>query len=296
MMKKKQSPDLNYGIVFILPAILFLSITSLIPLAYSLGVSFTNLNLLRPGQPIQFVGLQNYSTGIRDGEFLTAAWNTILIVSVSLGLQLLIGLMLSLILSQERKGFRLWQTILLIPNIIAPVVVGVLWRLMFNPDYGIFKLGLAQIGIDKPWLQHPIWAKVAVIIVETWTWTPFVMLTLIAGLKSLSDTPFEAARIDGASGLQIFRYITMPLLKPVIAVTLLLRLMDAFKMFDSIYVLTYGGPGLATEVLSLRIYKKGLKYFDITEASAQSWIFLICIFVISYIIAKKFVQVEKRIE
>jgi len=122
------------------------------------------------------------------------------------------------------------------------------------------------------------------------------MLTLIAGLKSLSETPFEAARIDGASGLQIFRYITMPLLKPVIAVTLLLRLMDAFKMFDSIYVLTYGGPGLATEVLSLRIYKKGLKYFDITEASAQSWIFLICIFVISYIIAKKFVQVEKRIE
>ena len=111
------------------------------------------------------------------------------------------------------------------------------------------------------------------------------MLTLIAGLKSLSDTPFEAARIDGASGLQIFRYITMPLLKPVIAVTLLLRLMDAFKMFDSIYVLTYGGPGLATEVLSLRIYKKGLKYF-ITEASAQSWIFLICVFVISYIIAK----------
>jgi len=212
-----------------------LSITSLIPLSYSLGVSFTNLNLLRPGQPIQFVGLQNYSTGIRDGEFLTAAWNTILIVSVSLGLQLLIGLMLSLILSQERKGFRLWQTILLIPNIIAPVVVGVLWRLMFNPDYGIFKLGLAQIGIDKPWLQNPIWAKFAVIIVETWTWTPFVMLTLIAGLKSLSDTPFEAARIDGASGLQIFRYITMPLLKPVIAVTLLLRLMDAFKMFDSIF-------------------------------------------------------------
>ncbi len=295
-MAKKQFQDFKIGWLFVLPALAFLSITSLIPLAYSLGVSFTNFNLLRPDRPLQFVGFQNYLTGIRDTEFTTAAWNTILIIGGSLALQFLIGLMLSLILSQERKGFRVWRTVLLIPNIVAPVVVGVLWRLMLNPDYGIVKLGLAELGLDLPWLAHPIWSRVAVVMVETWSWTPFVMLTLIAGLKSLSDTPFEAARIDGAGGFQIFRYITLPMIKPVLAVTFLLRLMDAFKMFDTIYVLTYGGPGLATEVLSLRIYKRGLKYFDITTASAQSWIFLACIFIVSYIIAKKFINVESRLE
>ncbi len=296
MKKNLRSDDIKAGWVFIIPTLVFLSLTSLLPLVYAFTVSFTNYDIKQPNQTLQFVGFRNYAVGLKDSEFITSVKNTILIVGVSLALEFIIGLVLSLILSKERKGYSVWRTILLIPSVIAPVVVGVLWRMLLNPDYGLFKLWFDKIGLNKAWLSDPIWAKITVIMVETWTWTPFVMLTLVAGLKSLSDTPFEAARIDGASGWQIFRYITMPMLKPVIAVTFLLRLMDAFKMFDNIYVLTYGGPGLATEVLSLRIYKKGLKYFDISVASAQSWVFLLCIFILSYIVAKKFVDVESRLK
>jgi len=294
--KESMKNDQKMGWIFISPALAFLSLTSFIPLLYALTVSFTNYDIKRPNQVIRFVGLRNYLTGLRDSEFITSVKSTLLIVGISIALEFLIGLSLSLILSKERRGYKIWRTILLIPNVIAPVVVGVLWRMLLNPDYGLYKLWFDRIGLQKAWLSDPVWARIAVIIVETWTWTPFVMLTLVAGLKSLSETPFEAARIDGASGWQIFRYITMPMLKPIMAVAVLLRTMDAFKMFDNIYVLTYGGPGLATEVMSLRIYKKGLKYFDIAVASAQSWIFLICIFVLSYIIAKKFVHVESRLE
>jgi len=291
----KNSFTLDYitGWGFLIPSLLFLSLTSLIPLIYTFWISFTNYSIYRPGQT-EYIGFQNYISGIQDWEFITAAKNSLIIISISLFAEFLIGLTLALILFKDKPTYRTWRTFLLIPCIIAPVVVGVLWRLLLNPDYGLFTLGLKNIGLDRQWLSDPFWAKISVIFVEVWTWTPFIMLIFVAGLKSLSDTPLEAAKIDGANGFQIFWYITLPMLKPVIVIVLLLRLMDAFKMFDNVYVLTYGGPGSATSVLSLQIYKKGLKYFDLAVASAQSWIFHICIFLISFFILRTFTKVGRE--
>jgi multiple sugar transport system permease protein len=173
---------------------------------------------------------------------------------------------------------------------MTPVAVSLVWKSMYNFSYGIVNYYLGFVGLQSPWLSQPWSALLAAIIVDVWQWTPFVVIIALAGLYSLPVDPFEAAEIDGASGWKKLRHITLPLLKPLLLVALLIRICDSFKIFDNIYVLTMGGPGLATEVLSLSIYKANFFYRQVGKAAAMSLLML----VIAIIIAQLLIRALRR--
>jgi multiple sugar transport system permease protein len=206
------------------------------------------------------------------------------------GVETVLGMAIALLVTRETRQGRVVRSLLLIPMVMTPVVVGVLWRMLFNPDFGLFNYVLSLFGADPTrllWLGDPRLALWAVMITDIWEWTPFVVLCFVAGLTSLPVDTYKAARVDGASAWQIFWHISLPLLKPVILVTVLLRFLDAFKVVDTIYVMTYGGPGDATKLLSFFIYETGLKYFNIGYASTISWIFIIFMFILTFYLIRE---------
>jgi multiple sugar transport system permease protein len=282
-----------WGILLLLPAIIFLAITSLFPLLYSLYLSFQQWNITI--SPIKkFVGLQNYIKALKDPEFLHAIQVTVILVLVTVTAEVILGLLIALLVTRERKGQRIVRALLLIPMVMTPVAVGVLFRMLYNPDVGLFNYLLSLVGIAPPvWLADPKLALISIMLVEIWEWTPFVILCLVAGLTSLPVDVQKAATVDGASSWQIFFFIKLPLLWPIIAVVILMRIIDAAKIFDSVFVLTYGGPGNATEPLSLFIYNEGLRYFHVGYASAVSWFFILIMFVLTGVLIRQRQKVLK---
>ncbi len=278
--------DMPIFLLLLAPAVLFLGLTSLYPLAYTLRLSFFEWFLNRPNMEPTWVGTENYSNVLSDSVFQTSATNTAIFGVGTVLVELVLGLVLALAVAQEGRGLRVVRSILLIPMIMTPVVVGVLWRILLS-DGGLVNYLLDSVGLSPVlWFVEPRWAFIAVMMVEIWEWTPFVIIVLTAAITALPSDPYRAAQIDGASRWQTFRYITLPMLWPVILVIALLRFMDAIKVFDIIYVLTGGGPGYATEMLSSFIYKQGLRYFDIGTASAASWLFLGAVVLLSIAIIR----------
>ncbi|MEZ4731507.1 MAG: sugar ABC transporter permease [Caldilineaceae bacterium] len=270
------------SLLFMAPAILFLLLTSVYPLLYSLRLSFYSWNMSVPNSQPVFIGLDNYTRLFSDSNFLASVRITLIFVAASVTLEFLLGMALALLATSNLKIVGLIRTVLLIPLMMTPVVVGVLWRTLFHTSYGAINFFLNLIGIDtQPFVGDPKQALASVIAVEIWQQLPVVVFILAAGIQSLPVDLYKAARVDGASSWQIFREITLPLLRPVILVVLLLRIMDAFRVFDIIWTLTFGGPGRTTELLSMMIYKSGLQFFQIGQASAMSWLFLLVIFCIS---------------
>lgn len=297
-MKKgwKEKFKTPYGYIvyiLILPAIILLGLYSIFPPIYSIVMSFFSWNMVDPSSVPQFVGLKNFFDIFKDINFIVAARNSIFFSAVTVAVEFVFGLGLALLVSQEIKGASIFRSFLLIPLVITPVVIGLLWRMIFNPSIGLFNYLLGFFNIPaQAWVAEPKLAMFAIIFVEIWQWTPFIMIVYVAGLKSLPTEPFEAAIVDGASRWQVFRYITFPLLMPVTIVILLIRIMDSFKVFDTIYVLTRGGPGISTEVFGLYIFKQGLKYFHVGKSSAATIIFVIVIFIISFFAIRKTLRVE----
>ena len=249
---------------------------------YSLYLSLFRYNMLIPGMEPKYIGLLNYLEIFQDPHFVASLRRSLIYVASAVSIEFLLGLALAMIITAKIKGLTFIRVALLVPLMMTPVVAGVLWRFLFNPEYGVVNFIFQLFGADMiTWLAKPRTAFLAIIIVEVWQQLPVVIFILAAGISSLPGDIYESAMIDGASGWQQFRFITLPLLQPVIAVVLLLRIMDAFKIFDVIYTLTYGGPGKSTEVVSLFVYKQGLKYFQIGSATAMSWVFLIIVLVIS---------------
>ena len=240
----------------------------------------------RPNTSPVWVGFGEYQATLADEVFRTSALNTAVFGVGTVAIELLLGLGLALALTSAGGGIRVARSILLVPMIMTPVVVGVLWRILFF-DQGLvnYLLSLVRMG-PVFWFVDPLWAFAGVMLVDIWQWTPFVMIVMTAALASLPGEPFRAAQIDGASRWQVFRYLTLPMLMPVLIVTGLLRFMDAIKVFDTIYVLTSGGPGYATEMLSSYIYKQGLRYFNIGSAAAASWMFLLVIVAIAIVMVR----------
>ena len=273
-------------VLFLLPAVVFLAVTSVYPLARTFWLSFHTWFMNKPKTSPQWVGLGEYQATLADQVFRTSALNTALFGLGTVAVELLLGLALALALTSEGRGIRVARSLLLVPMIMTPVVVGVLWRILLA-DKGLvaYLLSLIHLG-PVLWFVDPVWAFAGVMLVDIWMWTPFVMIVLTAALAALPGEPFRAALIDGASRWQIFRYLTLPMLLPVLLVTGLLRFMDAIKVFDTIYVLTSGGPGYATEMLSSYIYKQGLRYFNIGGAAAASWMFLLTIVAISIVMIR----------
>lgn len=274
--------------VLLFPVIVFLAVFSAYPLVYSITVSLHDYDLTNPlGK--HFIGLGNYKELLFSpfSRFWESLHVAVLYTSTAVLIEFVLGLSLALLLSKELRGGSGLKTVLLLPLGVSPLLGGLIWRFMYNLEFGIITYFLKFLSIPEiNWLGMPTSALLAVIVVDIWRWTPFMFLLFITGLVGLPREPYESAEVDGASPSQIFKYITLPLLKPVILVALLLRTIEAFVTFDPIYVLTHGGPASATEVLSMYTYLVGFKFFNTGEAAAISWLMVIIVVFVCMIYIK----------
>lgn len=238
------------AILLLIPAALFLTALALVPIAGVIGLS------LQKRMPIfqisEFVGLTNYRFLLSDPRFWNGLRNTLLFTAASVALELAIGLGIALLLQRGFRGLGPVRAAILIPWVIPTVVTAKMWEWIYHPGFGLLNY---LLGTEINWLGDPRWAMPAAILADVWKTAPFVVILFVAGLQVIPRDLSLAARVDGASGLQIFRSITLPLLKPVILIVLLFRTLDAFRVFDTIYVLTGGGPANTTETLSIYAYK-----------------------------------------
>ncbi|MFY9609415.1 MAG: sugar ABC transporter permease [Blastocatellia bacterium] len=265
--------------LLIAPTVMVLLALSIYPLLYSIKVGFQT----GTGEAAQW-SLGNLTRLAADGFFLSALGHTVIYAVVALTFEFLLGLGLAVLLDRSVRGRSMFRAALLIPMMIPPVVVGVVWRLMLNADFGAINGTLKSLGVNTEaltWTASPKLALASVIAVDIWQWTPFMFLVLLAGLQAIPQEPYEAAKIDGASKWQTFRHVSYPLLKPAILVALLLRTMDLLRVFDQIFILTEGGPGFATETVSLYIYRAAFRFFDFGYAAAMSFVLLALTNVIS---------------
>src|SRR5262244_2660838 len=265
----------------IAPTIVVLLSLSIYPLIYAVKISFQT----GAGDAARWT-FANFTRLASDKFFLEALAHTFIYAAIALTFEFLLGLGLAILVDGPLRGRSFFRSALLIPMMLPPVVVGVVWRLMLNPDFGAVNGTLRQLGVDTQsltWTASPRLALLSVIAVDVWQWTPFVFLVLLAGLQAIPQEPYEAALIDGSSPWQTFRYVTLPLLKPAILIALLLRTMDLLRVFDQIFILTEGGPGFATETISLYIYRTAFRFFDFGYAAAMSFVLLAITNVISVV-------------
>lgn len=276
---------LRYKLLLPLAAVLLA--VMVYPLVYSFWISLNDYRLTRLSD-IRFIGLDNYLGLIENESFWTALTNTVIYVVGAVTMELTLGFSLALLLHRGRFLRNFYRSILLTPMFITPIAVGLMFRFLLNIQLGVVPHYLDMIGIRIDWFG-PGMALFSLMLIDTWQWTPFMLLMLLAGLESLPKEPFEAARVDGASAWLIFRKITLPLMRPVIVAALIIRGLDAFKVFEYVYAITRGGPGDSTETILYHIYKVGFRFFRMGEAAAMSYVLIAItlIFVIALYTATK---------
>ena len=219
--------------------------------------------------PGEFVGLDNYRRDVFDAVFVEALYTTLLLTVMGLAIQVPIGVGLALVLHQNLRGSRLFRSTLLLPMLLTPVAVGLMWRFMFDIDVGVINWLLEQVGLSRiGWLGEKWSARVAVVLVDSWQTIPFVMLMTLAGLAAMPEAPQEAARVDGATSWKSFWLVTLPMLRPVLFVMLMIRIVDSLKLFDIIFILTRGGPARSTQTVGLLAYNTGFNFLETGRASA----------------------------
>ena len=278
---------------YIAPAFIVLAIVLLYPLGYALWLSVHQWMLRTFKQGVPFIGLENYLDLFSNTDFLNSIKITFTFVIIAVGIEFILGMGLALLLHQEIKGRGLFRALILLPMMCTNVVIGLMWRLLLNYQFGLVNYYIGKLGIEPvEWLSSPKVAMASVVMVDVWNTTSFVALMLLAGLQSLPDEPFEAARIDGASWVQSFYYLTLPLLKPIILVALLWRFIDTFRIFDVIYLLTSGGPARVTETVSIYVYRYGFQSFNLGYAAAAAFIMLLIMLVIAGFLARSIRQQE----
>lgn len=281
------SKDRRISFLFFLPAAVFMILFFVYPLFLLVKNSF-----LENEEPYGFVGLEHYSNAITSHTFRQSLFNTTQFVVGAVSIELILGMILALLLSTGFKGSNLIRTLLLSPLMISPLVAGLIWKFMLNDQFGILNRFLYQMGIlSTPqsilWLSDSKYALISCMIADIWLTTPFMMLVLLAGIQGIPETLYEAARIDGASKAQSFWRITLPSLKPVILVAVVVRMIDAARSFDIIWVMTQGGPNNASSLVSTFIYKAIARYNQEGYSSAMAIIFMlillgICSFFMKY--------------
>jgi multiple sugar transport system permease protein len=277
-------------LIMVAPAVIFLLLISIYPLLNSLYLSFHEWSLTSP-KPPRFVLLGNFRDLILDDRFWGALKVTVIYTVGVVAVEMALGLIFALSATRNTRFRQICRSIILIPMMLTPVVLGLMWKYMYNPENGIINFFLQKLGIAAViWLGESRPALPAVMMVDIWQWTPFVFLMLSAGIASLPQEAFEAARVDGTSQFQMLRYITLPLLTPFMLVALLIRFIDSFKIFDTIFVMTKGGPANATETLSIYTYKVGLNFFNMGYAAALSYVILIIITIAS----QQFIKLERK--
>ena len=266
--------------VFMAPAAIIMGLALLYPLAYMIYGSFRAWDPSQNISETEFVGLKNYITLFFDPAFRESLSVTLTFAFAVVTAELAIGVGLALLLDRNIRGMSVLRTLFILPMMIAPVVVGLMWRYMYHPTVGTINKTLKSMGFESvDWLgQH---ALLSVIIADIWQWTPFIFILSLAALQSLPRSALEAAKIDGATGWQQIRYIKLPLMMQVLIVTGLLRLIDAFKVLEVILVMTEGGPGLSTEIIALRISRTATEFRELGVAAAMSNYLLLLLLILT---------------
>ncbi len=281
--------DRTYGLLLAAPAGAILLLIIVFPLVYSISLSFVPLDLLTPGAPRRFVGLATYAAVLSDPRFIGSLVHTMIFVGVTLTIELVVGLAVALMLDRPwLKGKGAARTLIIFPLMVAPIVAGLQWRWIFSDQYGILNYALGFLHLPTPvWFASPTTAFAAIIVANLWVATPFDIMVLLAGLQGIPDEPVEAAVIDGAGPVQRLRYVILPLLRPAILVVLLIRLADAIRIFDIVYVLTGGGPGDSTQVFSTYIFRVSFNSLNLSQGAAGSIIMVLITAGISLLLARQ---------
>lgn len=276
----------NYPLYMVLPAVIVLLLLTIYPFIYLVYVSL-HIWPISPNLPKIFLGFGQFTYLFSDPSFIESMQVTINLTVVGVSLQISLGTLLAILLSTKTKFINYFTLPFMIPVFIAPVVVGLIWKFMFNYDLGILNYLLNVIGLESiNWLGTTTTAFWSVVLIDTWQWTPFTTLIIKAGLDSVDPTPQEAAYVDGATRFQIFRYVTFPTIAPIFTVALLFRTLDAFKAFDIIYVVTRGGPGGSTYVLGYNIWKTAFYQNQLGLSAAMSVIMIIIATIFALILVK----------
>ncbi len=276
---KLPSPDKHIKYVFLYPSIIFLLVLGIFPTIYTLFISFHSYQL---GREMVFIGAENFREVLLDSRFWNALQITTIIAVTALTVELLFGFAMALILNRDIRGVRFFFWIFLLPMVASPIAVSYIWHLLYSELFGPLNDILRILGLRPvAWLSNEQIAPISIVTVDVWQWTPFVILVLYAALQSLPKEPYEAAQIDGASRTQIFMHITLPLLGPALTIVFFLRLVEVFKIFDVVYGLTGGGPGISTQSITYYTYDVSMKWFSLGYGSALSYFILIIILAIT---------------
>jgi multiple sugar transport system permease protein len=286
----------RFMLALIAPAVVVLICFQVLPILAGANASFRDWHLHDPKQT--WIGFTNYAYVLRDNEFLGIVLpNTFGFMLASVGSSLILGLAIALLLNRNFAGRWLVQTIILLPLMVAPVIAAIMIRWMFNDQFGIVNVVLGVFGVPQiAWLTQKWTAFLAILLTDVWLWTPWFALLLLAGLQSLPHEPFEAAQIDAASPWRTFRYITLPMLRPVIVVCVVIRAIDAFRTFDVVWTITGGGPARATEVFSIYAYVEAFQFLNFGRGSAAAVIGALIIVVFAmvlYRILNRWVEVSR---
>jgi multiple sugar transport system permease protein len=267
-------------ILFLLPTVAYLVCLSVFPLLYSLYLAFQEYH--PTANSYSFVGLRNFTDLFQDPDFFTTLWNTLIFTASTVSIEIVLGLGLALLFSIDFAGRYLFRTLIITPMMITPMVIGLMWRFILDPDSGLLNywLGLLNIGPFN-FTGDPSLALATVIGVDIWQWTPFTFLIFLAGIQALPEEVFEAAAVDGATRLQLFRHITLPLLGRAFTVALLFRGIDAFRSFDLVYGLTYGGPGRDSATLSFYAFENAFNDSRFGYSSAIVYVMVMVIIVVT---------------
>ncbi|CAM4019727.1 carbohydrate ABC transporter permease [Deinococcus marmoris] len=273
--------------LFVLPATLIMVVACLYPVLQALRLSFYNWSIGTPWTEAVFTGAQYFGRLAQDPAVRSSLLTTLLFAATVVIAEMILGLVLALALEKPMRGLTLFRTVFILPMMIAPIVVGLTWRFLFDTNFGAINALMTSVGVGKiTWLADPNLAFFAVVVADIWQWTPFVFIMLAAGLQNLDGAVMEAAAIDGATPWQAIWTVKLPMLMPIIVVTLLLRLIDAFRVLEVVYIMTGGGPGNSTEILSMHIYKTAFSGGQLGYASAISVLLLAVVMGLSVVVLR----------
>ncbi len=277
----------RFGIYLLLPTLILLVAFFAYPIFYSIYLSTTNYNFFLPAFQTKFVGLDNYINLFKDKDFLFSVRISFLYAIITTIAKLVLGFILALLFQNKIRGFGFFRTVITIPMMITAICAGLIWKYMMQPGFGLINYFLKFFHISRiGWYTEISTAFISVILVDIWMMTPFVIIVMMSGLASLPSEVYEASSIDGANWWQNTFHITIPLLKPIIIITTLISLIDSFKVFDNIWIMTKGGPARATEIFTIYAYKVGLIKGNLGAGAASSLIILVIILVISILFIK----------
>jgi len=274
--------DGAYGMLLVSPAIVILLFFGVFPLIYAINLSLRHVDMTTGSNVWNFVGLDNFRYALSDKAFIGALIRTGLFAVISVGVQMSLGISLAFLINRLKWFKGIIRALFLLPIAAAPAAVGMIWRYLYDSEFGVFNAALKVLNIQPlNWLGNKNIALFSIIIFDVWQWTPFVLMITLAALQSLPREPFEAAALDAASNFRVLRKLTFPLLSPVLTLIFILRSIDAARLYDPIATTTRGGPGAATETVTFFLYRIGLKQFRMDHASAMSLIILFIIIVFS---------------